>query len=260
MKLYLHGIGVAAPGLLGWPLSQEVLAGRAPYAPAELPPFTPTLLPANERRRATRTIKLALQVAQEALEQAGANAAEMPSVFATSEGDIEIADRICRALAMEERPVSPTDFHNSVHNAPSGYFAIACGSRRPSTSLSAADGTLAAGLLEAATQLAAEPGRILLICYDQPAPEPLASACPMSGPFGAAFVLGSDPDGACAALELRTSSVAAESVMEAPALETVRRGNPAGRALPLLAQLATGGEIRLPLHDAAALAVRVTPC
>jgi hypothetical protein len=48
--------------------------------------------------------------------------------------------------------------------------------------------------------------------------------------------------------------------MESAALETVRRGNPAGRALPLLAQFATGGEVQLALHDAAALAVRVTPC
>lgn len=261
MKVYLRGIGVAAPGLLGWDVCRDVLRGQAPCVAEPLPPFSPALLPANERRRATRTIKLALQVAQEALAQAQSDAANIASVFATSEGDIEIVDRISRALTLSDRPVSPTDFHNSVHNAPAGYFAIACGSRHPSTSLSGAESTVAAGLLEAATQVLAEGETVLLLCYDHPAPAPLGAACPIAAPFGAAFVLSPKGKGAIAELNLAWQDTAQETVLANAELEALRMGNPAARCLPLLAMLATaGGDVVLPLPEGAGLVLRVTSC
>ena len=142
----IRGVGVLGPGLPDWPSARPVLAGSVPHKAVDpaLPP--PAALPANERRRATALVRLALAVATEALD---GYAGEFASVFASSEGDLFITDHICRALLMPERPVSPTLFHNSVHNAPAGYLSIACRNRAPYTSISAVDETVAAGLLEA---------------------------------------------------------------------------------------------------------------
>jgi hypothetical protein len=52
--------------------------------------------------------------------------------------------------------LSPTRFHHSVHNAASGYWAMASHSMAASTALSAFQNSFAAGLLEAATQCAAD--------------------------------------------------------------------------------------------------------
>ena len=51
---------------------------------------------------------------------------------------------------MEKAPngtISPTQFHNSVHNAAAGYWHIAAGSAAPSLSVGGHDGAFAAGLL-----------------------------------------------------------------------------------------------------------------
>jgi hypothetical protein len=57
---------------------------------------------------------------------------------------------------MAEKMVSPTLFHNSVHNTPAGYFSIATGIQTASVSLSAGDNTFSAGLIEALTQVLIE--------------------------------------------------------------------------------------------------------
>ncbi len=83
------------------------------------------------------TVRLAIAAGIEALGAGRARSAEMAMVFAASGGDGETIHEILAVLATEQREVSPTRFHNSVHNAPSGYWAVATGSRAPSTSLSA---------------------------------------------------------------------------------------------------------------------------
>ena len=73
LAAYLDGIGVLGPGLNGWPNTAAVLSGRRPYtsAPTVLP--TPAMLPAAERRRTGRVVKVALGVALEATAAAAAN-------------------------------------------------------------------------------------------------------------------------------------------------------------------------------------------
>ena len=102
----------------------------------------------------------ALTVGRHALGERLAEAGEIATVFASCGGDGPITHQICEVLAGPDRAVSPTAFHNSVHNAPAGYWSIATRSRAPSTSLCGHDGSFAAGLLEAATQVLAE-GRSL---------------------------------------------------------------------------------------------------
>ncbi|MBS1246066.1 MAG: hypothetical protein H6R47_265, partial [Proteobacteria bacterium] len=85
--------------------------------------------------------------------------------------------------------VSPTRFHNSVTNAPAGYWCMAVQSYTPSTSLSGFDASVGVGLIEAGVQVGAERCSVLLVAHDAPFPEPLQSVRPMSAIFGAALVL-----------------------------------------------------------------------
>ncbi len=232
------GIGLIAPGLPGWPASLPILAGKTAYVAGHtLPPFNTSLLPSNERRRLTTTSKLALVVAEATIKDAKIEP-DMPSIFASSTGDNEIVDQICTALLMPHRPVSPTHFHNSVHNAPAGYWSIATRCQAPSLSISAGDASFAAGLLEAAAVVNMENSPVLLVAYDQPAPEPIATAHPLAAPFAVALILGVHNDSDLAAIELRLDFAQQEQPMEDAGLEQLRRGNPAARSLPLLQVLA----------------------
>src|SRR3984885_9051765 len=150
MRVFIEGVGVIGPGLDGWAEARAVLAGAAHYEPRPVRPPLIALLPPAERRRAGTAVKLAIAAGIEALAQAARAPPEMAMVFAASGGDGDTVDQILSVLATPLREVSPTRFHNSVHNAPSGYWSVATGSQAPSTSLCAFDDSVAAGILEAA--------------------------------------------------------------------------------------------------------------
>ncbi|HLZ64833.1 MAG TPA: beta-ketoacyl synthase chain length factor [Aliidongia sp.] len=263
MRLHVEGIGLAGPGLPDWAAGAPVLAGRAAYEPAPVVLAPSALLPPAERRRMTETVKLALAVGSEAVAGAGREAGDLPSVFASSGGDGATITAILDILASEQREVSPTRFHNSVHNAPSGYWSIATHSRESSTSLCAHDFSFAAGLLEAAALAVAEARPVLLAAYDVPYPAVLHAVRPIHSTFGTALVL--SPERSVASLATLTLSLergdGAETRMAAPALEDLRTGNPAARALPLLAALAEGAarDVALPLMAGNLLKLAVVP-
>ena len=151
MKLFIEAVNVLGPGLNGWQQSQPVLREEVTLTSLTMAPVVVQHLPANELRRMTATLKLSLSVLEELNRAESVDLAQTATVFASSCGDIEIACAICQALTQPDRPVSPTQFHNSVHNAAAGYWSIALKSHKPSTSISAFDSTFAAGLLEVAT-------------------------------------------------------------------------------------------------------------
>ncbi|MDB6106528.1 MAG: hypothetical protein JWO52_6527 [Gammaproteobacteria bacterium] len=185
----IEGIGLLGPGLDGWTSSIALLEGRSPYIsqPTVLP--TPDGLPPAERRRLGRVVKLALGVGLQATCKAGVEPATLPAVFASSGGDGPNCHEICQALSLDERLVSPTRFHNSVHNAAAGYWSIATGSQAASNAVCAFDASFAAGLLEAVTQVVVDQTRVLLVAYDAQYPPPLLAKRPIPEAFGVAFVL-----------------------------------------------------------------------
>ena len=262
IEFWVEGIGVYAPGLVGWEQASGVLAGRAPYRPEAPPKLAPALLPADVRRRTTEHIRLAVEVASEAVRHAQADPAELASVFATSDSDGAINHSICEEVAKDKPEVSPTRFHNSVTNAPAGYWCMAVQSRAPSTSVCAFDASVAVGLLEAGVQVGADRRRILLVIHDTPFPEPLHSVRPMSALFGVALVLAP----ARSARSLARLSLAIEPSLHAlsrlpdAGLDGLRTGNPAARALPVLAAIArrNGNELFLPYVHSQALRVTVS--
>lgn len=240
MRVYVEGVGLAGPGLSGWPASRPVLAGDSPYRPAPTAVAPSALLPPAERRRAGMPVKLALAAGGEALAACARDPAEAATVFASSSGDCENVHHMLETLATAERQISPTRFHNSVHNAPAGYWSIATQCRAASTSLACRDASFAAGLLEAACQAAADGRAVALIAYDHPYPEPLHAVRPILADFGVALVLARDATGqSLAALDVAfvPENVPATQVAD-PALEALRRGVPAARSLALLGALA----------------------
>ena len=185
----VRGIGAWAGGMPDWAAMRAVARDEAqPAADAPKRP-APALLPPNERRRAPDSVLLALQVAQAACEAANADAAALPSIFASTHGDLAITDATCRTLAENPTDISPTRFHNSVHNAASGYWTIGVGSHAPSTAISAYRATFAQGLVEAAMQLDAGASQVLLVAYDSAASGPLAAVSSSEGLLGFALVL-----------------------------------------------------------------------
>ena len=259
LQVHVQGVGVYGPGLSGWQQAAEVLAGRLPFGmtPISLPPAE--ALPPAERRRAGVSIKLAFAAGFDAIRQAGADPARLRSVFTSTGGDCDNCHAILETLASADRAVSPTRFHNSVHNAPSGYWGIATACRATSTSLCAYDGSFAAGLLEAAAQAVSAGEPCLLLAYDSPYPEPLGSVRGIPYPFGVGLVLSPAPVAAHAAT-LRLSLGRQEpSRLPDPALEAMRHSVPAARCLPLLQHLAQGrsGRVSLDYLDGMALDVDI---
>lgn len=234
--IYINTLSIAAPSLIGLDQAIPVLTGKAQWQTSEFPKLIPQLLPANERRRITSYIKLALHVADEA------NIADkaLPAVFASSNGDFYITDHICRTLSMDAKHISPTQFHNSVHNAPSGYWAIAAKSPAASTSISTGDSSFSSGLLEAVTQVLCQKEDVLFVAYDYPAIEPpLNKFSGVTEAFATAFVLSlNKSENSYGAIKLDVTNESSEkSQCVNASLNALQNSNPIAEALPLLEAL-----------------------
>ncbi|KVR40117.1 3-oxoacyl-ACP synthase [Burkholderia ubonensis] len=257
LSAYIESIGLIGPGLNDWPHAADVLAGRAAYAGARtvLPP--PAGLPSAERRRTGPVVRAALAVGREAVAASGRDAATLATVFSASGGDSQNCHAICETLAGDDRLLSPTRFHNSVHNAPAGYWSIAKGATAASNVLCAHDGSFAAGLLESVCQVAVDRVPCLLIAYDTDYPEPLRAVRPIVDAFGVALVLAPEAGAATLArIDVQLTDASA-TTLASPALEALRIGNPAARALPLLDALAAPRAARVVLDYLADRRVQV---
>jgi hypothetical protein len=183
-------------------------------------------------------VRLALSAGLEALSRGAADPVTLPTVFSSSGGDGLNCHEICEALASSERQISPTRFHNSVHNAAAGYWGIATGATAAANALCAHDASFGAGLIEALTQAQVEATTVLLIAYDASYPEPMRSVRPIPDAFAVALLLApARPPRAMARLTVGVTDASATRLTDA-ALEGLRSGVPAARCLPLLARLA----------------------
>ncbi|CAD5372053.1 3-oxoacyl-(acyl-carrier-protein) synthase [Rubrivivax sp. A210] len=255
LRVAITGIGLLGPGLASWTGGSALLRDPSAWqaAPTVVPP--PGRLPPTERRRAGTVVKASLVVADEAVAMAGADAASLATVFCSSTGDPANCHLLCEALAAPERLVSPTRFTNSVHNAPAGYWHIACASRAPSTSLAAFDASFAAGLLEAVVQCLASGAPVLLVACDLPYPEPLHRLRPVADAFALALVVAPADFIIGRGLALSVTSEATATPCVHAGLEAVRLGIPAARALPLLQALAGAAAARVVIEGLPGLAL-----
>lgn len=212
---------------------------------------SPAGLAANERRRAADGVLVALHVAEQAVAMAGADASQLASVFTSAHGDLAIVDALCRTLASDPLLLSPTRFHHSVHNAASGYWGIAVGSRAPSSALAGYQASAGAGWLEAMAQLADEQRPVLLVGFDTEATGPLASTNGSRGLVGFACVLSPAPGPAS---RWQVDVQLDDTPLPAGA------GNPMQAVQPLFDALALGAStsLRLPM-DGGSLALQLVP-
>ena len=261
MQVCIQSVGLVGPGLDGWACAQSIFAGLEEYHLTPTSQLIPDILSATERRRSSDVARLAIAAAQEALRSGGLAGDKVATVFASSDGDGRITDQICAALARPEREISPTSFHNSVHNAPAGYWSIATGSQLASTNVCAYDLSFAAGLLEAAAQTIVEYQPVMLIASDLPFPVPLHAFRPVEHSFAAAILM--TPTAAKTSLmrwDVRLEPY--QSPTAAPAgLPDSLWSNPAARCLPLLAVLARGASetVSLDYFEGASVVVSCEP-
>ncbi|HEY1609637.1 MAG TPA: beta-ketoacyl synthase chain length factor [Paraburkholderia sp.] len=247
LSAFIESVGLLGPGLRDWPHAAQVLADPTAYAPERttLPP--PAALPAAERRRTGPTVRVALAVGHEAVTASGRDAATLATVFTSSGGDGHNCHVICETLAGDDRHLSPTRFHNSVHNAPAGYWSIATRAMAPSSVLCAHDGSFVAGLLDSVCQVAVDATPTLLIAFDTDYPSPMREVRPIPDAFGVALVLAPEAGPHTLARIDVALTDASATVLASPELEQLRRDIPAARALPLLETLATGRAARVVL-------------
>lgn len=256
----IAGIGLLGPGLPGWAASRDALAGVVPFEAAPVAIPAPALLPPTERRRTGPSVRLALAVATEAVQESGIPPEELDTVFASSNGEGQVITGILEALHAPDGAISPTQFHNSVHNAAAGYWGIAVGSSRPSVSLGGHDQVFATGLMQAAVQVAVGGAPVLFVAHDVPLPPPLDAMRATTAPFAAAFVL-APQRGAHGALRIDHHAGAAEETPLPGAFDALRAANPVARAVPLLAAIARGepADFRFALVEDAHLALDFAP-
>ena len=124
------------------------------------------------RRRTSNATRVAITAAGRACAAAG-NDHQLPAIFVSSVGEMQVTDKLCRSIARQEYPLSPTLFHNSVHNTAAGYWSMATGSMASMQAMGALDDGFALGLLEAWCQLQTVAKQVLLVVYDETMPEQL---------------------------------------------------------------------------------------
>jgi hypothetical protein len=237
----VESVGYWNNGLPSWEAARAFVAtGALPEGAIGKP--SPQLLPPNERRRAPESVAVALDVALAACAVAGRDPATLPSVFTSTHGDLSITDYMCATLASDPGAVSPTKFHNSVHNAAAGYWTIGAHCMQATTAISAYDASFAEGLLEALMQLAAGAEAVLLVGYDTGSIGPLLSVHDAGGLLGGALLLSRDGNGPRITVRL------GEGAADAPAALGRHAGNnPMAPMLPLFDALASGAT-RATLH------------
>ena len=237
LRAWVTGASVWAAGLRGWAEAGPVLAGKQPYVTGGLDVPAPTILSSTERRRTSRVTRLALAAASDAVAQSGIAPAQLRPVFGSANGDGTTVSSILEALSRPAGQVSPTQFHNSVHNAAAGYWSIGTASAQPALCLGCHDSTWAAALLAALAETRAGTP-VLLVVYDAALPPPLDAVRPTADAFAAALVLSPTKDGV--PIAARHVAEPGETWPLDPSLHALFRGNPAARALPVMAALAAG--------------------
>lgn len=259
---YIQGVGLLGPGLTDWSNSRDILCGLQAYQPSKTVIPAPELLPSAERRRASDIVKLTLATSLEAIKAAGLQDENLPSVFSFSNGDGINCHTICETLASDDRQISPTRFHNSVHNAAAGYWSIATKTMATSSVLCAFDASFGAGLLDALTQVVVDRTRCILMSSDTPYPEPLFTKRPIPDNCGIALIFAPEADSKTIA-KIKVSVTHDEAdQFDDMAFEALRIAIPAARGLPLLQAIALKKDCRVVLDylGNTRLAIEVSPC
>lgn len=167
LKCKIAGIGAWGSYFDNWETLQQLLDGT-PLPETKNKGPKPSIIPANERRRAPLPVRLAVESSWQATQAAGLEPSALTCVFASGLGDTDLTDYMCKTLASEHKELSPTKFHNSVHNAPAGYWTISTGTMSAANSVAGYEESVSLALLEAIIQCTTEHKPMLVTLYDAP--------------------------------------------------------------------------------------------
>jgi len=247
LSAYLRGVGLWTPAYANF--EAWVAAGQ----PAELavsPEQSAASRPAAEllhprlRRRTSVLTRATVTALEAATGQGGAALDSVRLVLVSSLGEIEATVELLAQLGQPHGPVSPTKFHNSVHNTATGYMSIASGNHREATALAGGPHNLEIGALELFAGLAIDGGDAVLLLAEEriPAPFDRADADPT---FALALHFGAEPAGPShpSSLDLRAQLDPSGSDPKRPGLARARLPSmvaPMIEVLRALARLSAG--------------------
>lgn len=264
MEAVVAGVGAWGPGFSNLAEFHALLSsGEKPPVEDVLP--RPERIASRERRRAPLMVKLAIEVADQACRMAQVNPASAQSVFTSGIGDADITDYMCRILAGPDKLLSPTRFHNSVHNAAAGYWSIGTACVKPATFVSSMHNSFSLALVEALVQVTSDCVPVLLVLSDLAMPEPLRIMHPIERMFGVGILLvpvttelpGCGPERTLSLCLQAASTNKVQEMAQWPTLgishlEALYQASPAARSLCFLKALCSDSAWRahLPVSDA----------
>lgn len=192
--VFVTGVGLFTPGYgsaRAWCEGKEDPSVEKPEA---------ALLDGALRRRATPLTRLAIDAFAQATAMSGSDLTTIPTVWATAHGEHTPAIKMLAMMKTGEGRVSPTQFHNSVHNTAGGYASIASNNTTCSTTVTGGSELVGAALLEAWCLVSERGGDVAVVFADEPLMAPFEQALP-TAPLSAALVLSSSAEGALARLD-----------------------------------------------------------
>lgn len=252
LSFNILGVGAWGPRFRNWQDLQALMAGKQLEDDGAKGP-KPSVIPANERRRAPLPVRLAVESSSQACQQAGLQASDLASVFVSGLGDTQLTDYMCKVLAGENKSLSPTKFHNSVHNAAAGYWTISTDCMQAANSVAGFNESVSLTLMEALVQANAEQRPMLLTFYDAPSSPILKELLENEQPFAVSIIVSPSANADfSASVQETTASWPTLSLPED--LQACYEHNPCAKILPVL-ELLTGARqsLTMPLSAESAL-------
>ena len=172
---------------------------------------------------------------------------------------------MCKVLATDNKQLSPTKFHNSVHNAAAGYWTMSTGCMKAASSIAGFGESVPLALLEAIVQCVAENIPVLLTFYDAPSCTVLQGLLKNDKPFSVSMIivpLASKKEGRLLTVKVKQRAVGWPVVDLPPKLQHCYENNPAARLLPILAKISnqndpSGLSLNMPLSTGSSLAITI---
>ena len=182
--VYLDAVTLVAPGVETSDQLKEALSNPSFTGfPSDWKPKPDSIASRMYRRFSPQTL-LAFLVAERIATELSSDAAW---VFGSAFGEGETLKVILDALSTPHMAIRPTRFQNSVHNAASGQWTIARGTRNDATSICGGDCTAGSSLLKALMQVQLETRPVGVVLFDSPLPYPLSVSHKLTVPAGAGF-------------------------------------------------------------------------
>lgn len=243
-----------------------VLDSTSENIPEKIAGPKPQVIPANERRRAPLSVRLAVESSWQACQMAAIDPKELSCVFVSGLGDTQLTDYMCKVLASETKELSPTKFHNSVHNAAAGYWTISTGCEQAANSIAGFQHSVSLALLEGFVQCTEENKPILLTFFDAPVSKVLTDIMGPGGSFASSIVI--VPSGYNIRGDVKKITASVEyKLCSWPELKTQTQilqecyvNNPSARILTFLEVLVNASDktnLQLPLSEQSSLLLSI---